>query len=172
MIPREIILRKRITSGTWVMIIGLVLSGATAIPLQTELDLLARWLGAAHLSPAQAPNDFTKWILIVRDALHDTYARYRFMGYGTDWLAFGHFVIALAYVGALRHPLRNAWVFSFGMMACVAVIPWALLFGELRGIPIYWRFIDCAFGVLGFIPNWLCHRWTREMEAHRALRFE
>ena len=32
----------------------------------------------------------------VRDALNDTYSRYPFIAYGTDWLAFGHFVIALA----------------------------------------------------------------------------
>jgi hypothetical protein len=172
MMPRELVLRRRVVGWTWVIIIGLVISGVTAIPLQTEMDLIARKLGAGDLSPAQASSDFTKWILIVRDGLRDTYAKYPFMGYGTDWLAFGHIVIAIAFVGALRHPLRNAWLFTFGMIACVLVLPWALLFGELRGIPIYWRLIDCAFGVFGFIPNWLCHKWLREMQQIRAVRFE
>jgi hypothetical protein len=50
------------------------------------------------------------------------------------------------------------------MITCVLVIPWALLFGELRDIPVSWRLIDSSFGVLGFIPNWLGQRWTRELE--------
>jgi hypothetical protein len=172
MIHREAILRKRVVAGTWFIIIGLVLSGVTAIPLQTELDLVARWLGAQNLVPAQASSGFTKWILIVREGLHESYAKYPFLGYGTDWLAFAHIVIAIAFVGALRHPLRNSWLFTFGMIACVLVIPWALLFGEVRGIPTYWRLIDCSFGVVGFVPNWLCHKWLRELEQMRAVRFD
>jgi hypothetical protein len=79
-------------------------------------------------------------------------------------LAFGHFVIAIAFVGALRDPARNIWLFQFGMIACVLVVPYALLFGELRGIPIYWRLIDGSFGVFGFVPLWLCHRWAKELD--------
>jgi hypothetical protein len=150
------------------MIIGLVLGGITALPLQTELDLLARWLGAENLAPEQAASGFVKWILIVRDGLHATYAKYPFIAYGTDWLAFAHIVIAMAFIGALRHPTRNAWLFTFGMIASVLIIPWALITGEVRGIPVYWRLIDCSFGVGGFIPCWLCHRWTRELERMRT----
>jgi hypothetical protein len=61
--------------------------------------------------------------------------------------------------------VRNRWLYQFGMLACVLVVPWALVFGHLRGIPLWWRLIDCSFGVVGFIPPWLCHRWTRELEA-------
>lgn len=168
MIQREAQLRRRIQAGTWIMILGLVFGGATALPLQTELDVVARFLHAENLSPEQASSDFVKWILVVRDALHVTYAKYPFMGYGTDWLAFAHFVIAIAFIGALRHPVRNIWLFTFGMIASVLIIPWALITGEVRGIPVYWRFIDCSFGVAGFIPCWLCHRWTRELEQMRA----
>jgi hypothetical protein len=171
MTERETRLRRRIKAFTWTMIVGLVISGVTALPLQSELDLLARWLGAGELSPEQASSDFVKWILIVRDGLRDTNAKYPFLAYGTDWLAFAHLVIAIAFVGALRHPLRNAWLFTFGMIASVLIIPWALITGEVRGIPIYWRLIDCAFGVGGFIPCWLCQRWTRELERLAAQRF-
>ena len=78
-------------------------------------------------------------------------------------------MIALAFIGALRDPLRNAWLFTFGMVACVLVIPYALLFGAARGIPFWWRLIDCSFGVFGFLPLWLCKRWTRELEAFAGL---
>ena len=164
MLQPEVLLRRRVRVCTWVIIIGLVLSGATAIPLQSELDMLARSLGVQDLSPDQAASGFSKWILIVRNALHETYAKHPFIAYGTDWLAFAHFVIAIAFIGALRHPLRNSWLFTFGMIACVLVIPWALILGELRDVPISWRLIDCSFGVFGFIPNWLAQRWTRELE--------
>jgi hypothetical protein len=174
MISLETKLRRRIQFCTWVMIIGLGLSGITALPLQTELDLLARWLGAENLSAEQVTSGFVKWILIVRDGLHVTYAKYPFMAYGTDWLAFAHIVIAIAFVGALRHPVRNAWLFTFGMIASVLIIPWALLTGEVRGIPVYWRLIDCSFGLGGFVPCWLCHRWARELEWMRtaSVRFD
>lgn len=165
---RETQLRRRIRLWTWVMIIGLVLSGVTALPLQTELEMLARWLGAENLTPEQAASGFVKWILLVRDALQTTNAKFPFLAYGTDWLAFAHLIIALAFVGPLRHPVRNAWLFTFGMIASVLIIPWALITGEVRDIPIYWRLIDCSFALGGFIPCWLCHRWARELEQMRA----
>jgi len=43
---REIILRRRLKALTWFFIAGLVLSGATAIPLKWELDVLANLPGA------------------------------------------------------------------------------------------------------------------------------
>jgi hypothetical protein len=100
----------------------------------------------------------------VRTALQENSRAHPFLFYGTDWLAFGHFVIAIAFAGALRDPVRNRWLFTFGMIACVLVIPWALVFGALRGIPFWWRCIDCAFGVFGIIPVWLCRKWARELE--------
>jgi len=164
MIPREQTLRRRIRACTSIIIIGLVLSGATALPLQTELDILARWLHAENLSPAQATSGFVQWILIVRDALHDTYAKHPFMGYGTDWLAFAHLVIAVAFLGPLRDPVRNQWVLVFGVIACLGVLPLALIAGPIRGIPVYWRLIDCSFGIIGAVPLLICLRYVRQIE--------
>lgn len=169
MMSREEQLRRRIHACTWIMVFGLAVGGATALPLQTELDVVARWLGADNLSPEQASSDFVKWILTVRDALHVTYAKYPFMGYGTDWLAFAHFIIALAFIGALRHPIRNIWLFTWGMIASVLIVPWAFITGEVRDIPVYWRLSDCSFGAGGFIPCWLAFRWTRELEQLRMI---
>jgi len=143
-----------------VFIFGLVVSGATAIPLETELDLLAK-----HLSNTASSSSLVGWILRVRDAVHETNTHYPFMAYGTDWLAFGHFVIAVAFVGALRDPQRNVWLFTFGMIACAMVIPYAFICGALRGIPIGWRLIDCSFGVFGMAPLWFCRRWTNQLAA-------
>lgn len=70
-------------------------------------------------------------------------------------------MIALAMVGAYRDPVRNQWLFTFGKLACVLVIPWAIVFGQLRGIPFAWRLIDCSFGMLGLIPLFIAERWAK-----------
>jgi hypothetical protein len=128
--------------------VGLILSGATAMPLETELKFLTQWVGG--------DSGLAQWLLKVRDALVQTNAKYPFMAYGTDWLAFGHIVIAVAFIGPLRDPVKNIWVVEFGMIACVLVVPFALVMGGIRAIPIGWRLIDCSFGVLGIIPLWFC----------------
>ncbi|MGH7992307.1 MAG: hypothetical protein ACREDQ_02245 [Limisphaerales bacterium] len=151
---RERVLRRRIKSLTWLFILGLVASGVTAIPLPGELNLLVNLLGPAA----------GQWLMRVQGALTQTQQQYPFLFYGTDWLAFGHFVIAIAFLGALRDPVRNRWLFDFGLIACVLVIPYALVFGGWRGIPFWWQLIDCSFGMLGFIPLWLCRKWTAELE--------
>ncbi len=157
---RERILR-RIKFLTWLFIAGLVISGATAIPLQAELDAAADFLARAGLV---RESGFGFWIQRVRVALDNTYSAYPFMAYGTDWLAFGHFVIAIAFVGALRDPVRNRWLYLFGMIAYALVIPYAIVCGAVRGIPFYWRLIDCSFGVFGIVPLWFCWRWSAELE--------
>jgi hypothetical protein len=166
---RENLLRRRIRALTWLFIIGLVLSGATAIPLNWELDLLVNWFGLEGQTSANATSELGRWLLTAREALQDANAKHPLLFYGTDWLAFGHFVIAIAFVGALRDPVRNEWLFTFGMIACVLVIPYALVFGALRGIPVWWRVIDCSFGVFGFVPLWFCQKWAGELESRAAL---
>ena len=158
---RDQILRRRIKVLTWLVIAGLVVSGATAIPLSSEIEFAVRLFGAPDgMGPKSS---LAEWFLKVRDGLSDAYPKYPFLAYGTDWLAFGHFVIALVFVGALRDPVRNEWLFTFGMLACALVVPYALVFGQMRGIPIGWRLIDCSFGAVGFLPLWICRRAAREL---------
>ena len=160
-------LLRWIRRWTVLFIAGLVLSGATAIPIETEVTWLTKITGARQLveqlNPADAPV-WAVWLIKVETAVRETNARFPFFGYGGDWLAFGHFMIALAFVGAWRDPVRNRWLFDFGLMACALVIPFALICGQLRGIPLWWRLIDCSFGVVGAIPLWRCRRAARELE--------
>lgn len=145
-------------------IIGLVLSGVTAFPLSWEVSLLARWLGADESAGAERYSGLLHWIVTVRDGLRVTDAKYPFLAYGTDWLAFGHIVIATAFIGPLRDPVRNVWVVEWGILACVMVVPLALICGPIRGIPLGWRLIDCSFGVVGIVPLLLCRRYAIELE--------
>ena len=92
---------------------GLFLSGVTAFPLQTEL----RWvLSILETPPVRRIADATHllpWIDRVH-ALSTTNAQYLFLAYGTDWLAFAHFVLAILFIGPYRDPVRNRWIIVFG----------------------------------------------------------
>lgn len=152
---------RRIRRLLAVFIIGLFISGATAIPLETELILLATLVKNIGMHES----DLGQWVLRVHDGLTTTNTNYPFMAYGTDWLAFAHFVIAIAFIGPLRNPVKNVWVIEFGMIACVLVVPFALVMGSVRGIPLGWRLIDCSFGIIGFIPLGFSRKCINELAA-------
>ncbi|GAA2045825.1 hypothetical protein GCM10009839_57500 [Catenulispora yoronensis] len=140
-------------------VIGLVLSGVTAFPLETETGWLSTWL---HHLPA--PSALVAWIDRCHEALHRTNAAYPFLAYGTDWLAFGHLTIAVAFYGPWRDPVRNKWVIQFGMIACAGVVPLALICGPIRGIPFWWSVVDMSFGVFGVLPLIPVWRHLRVLE--------
>lgn len=148
----------KIRCAIGLFIFGLVLSGVTAFPLQLELNWLASVRG-------DATSGFDRWIHTVRDGLNDSYAHYPWLGYGTDWLAFAHLVIAIFFIGAWVDPVRNIWIVYGGLIACALVIPLALICGPIRGIPLGWRMIDCSFGVIGAIPLLYALRLTKDIEA-------
>lgn len=148
---REKTVRARIRKWLVLFMVLLVLSGVTAFPLQWELSRLVDWT-------VHAPGFIKDWAQSVYAALSDVNGRYPFLSYGTDWLAFAHLVIAVAFIGPLQDPVRNIWVIHFGMIACLMVFPLAFICGPIRGIPFYWQLIDCSFGLLGLIPLWICRK--------------
>ena len=149
---------------------GLVLSGITAFPLRTELGFAVRILHTHALRPTAEASGLLPWIERVNRAVNVTDAKYPFLAYGTDWLAFAHLVIALAFIGPLLDPVRNKWVIAFGLIACAGVIPLALIAGQIRGIPIGWRLIDCCFGIFGAIPLLICRWLVQTMESDARQR--
>jgi len=142
----------------WIIffMIALFLSGLTAMPLEMELSFLSRCFSSQTM--------FGAWIEKVYLAIGDMNSQYPFLAYGYDWLAFAHFVLAILFIGPLKDPVRNKWVIEFGMIACLLIIPFALIAGHFRGIPLGWRLIDCAFGVAGLMPLSICLGKIRQME--------
>lgn len=159
---------RRVRWTLALFILGLVLSGITAFPLQTELEHLATLRHLDRLAPGGVSNGLDHWLLVVRDGLRETYAEHPWMAYGTDWLAFAHIAIAVFFIGAVIDPVRNIWVLKAGLIACALVIPLALICGAARQIPLGWRLIDCSFGVFGAIPLIFSLRWTRSLENERS----
>ncbi|MFR9795859.1 hypothetical protein ACL02U_08115 [Streptomyces sp. MS06] len=156
-------LLRSIRAWLVLFVVCLVLSGATAFPLVHELRWTEQALRALSV-PAHLPG-LTDWIARVRQGLDATDARYPFVLYGTDWLAFAHLVIAVAFWGPYRDPVRNVWVVEFGMIACAGIIPLALICGPIRGIPLWWSLIDMSFGVFGAIPLYAVRRRIKRLEA-------
>lgn len=158
------ILRRRVRYLLWFFIVALAVSGLTAFPIQTEINALHRMAGEGSFMQRMWP-EMAAWITYLQRGITEVCGKYPFMQYGTDWLAFAHLIIAIFFIGALRDPVRNIWVVQVGMIACVLVIPLAMICGPLRGIPFHWRLVDCSFGVFGIIPLWVVHRWIRRIEA-------
>ena len=140
-------------------VVCLVLSGATAFPLVHEL----RWTEDV-LRHLPAPDALTDWITRVRRGLDTADSDYPFLLYGTDWLAFAHLVIAVAFYGPYRDPVRNIWVVEFGMIACAGIIPLALICGPIRDIPFWWSVIDMSFGVFGVVPLYVVRKKIKRLE--------
>ncbi len=145
-----------------VFVVGLVVSGVTAFPLQTETALLVR--GSVALHGPMHWQALHEWLVHVSSALAETNRRFPFLAYGTDWLAFGHLVIAVAFLGLFKDPVRNKWLLTFGLIACAGVIPLALIAGEVRGIPVYWRLVDSSFGFFGCVPLLFCIHRVHKIE--------
>lgn len=153
---------RRCRAALSLFILGLVLSGLTAFPLLSELQLLSRWLDIPEAVDPAVYTGLRFWIASVRLGLETSYASYPWLAYGTDWLAFAHIVIAGFFIGPLIDPVRNRWVLIAGLAACGAVVPLALIAGAYRGIPVYWRLLDCGFGAVGSLPLIYCLRLTRK----------
>lgn len=155
---KEIIKIKRLLAF---FIIVLFLSGATAIPIDTELSALLKIFSAESL--------LHQWLEKVLLAYRRVNIQYPFLLYGYDWLAFAHFILAILFIGPYRDPIKNIWVIEFGLIACVLIFPLAFIAGSFRGIPLGWRLIDCSFGLFGFVPLWICYRKTKTLELTAAL---
>ncbi|MFJ3879690.1 hypothetical protein ACIPW5_19825 [Streptomyces sp. NPDC090077] len=149
-------LQRRIRNWLVLFLVCLVLSGLTAFPLVTEL----RWANEL------VSND---WLRRVGDGLERADSEYPFLLYGTDWLAFAHLVIAVFFYGVHRDPVRNIWIVEAGMVACVGIVPLALLSAPVRGIPGWWSVIDMSFGVFGILPLIALRRLIKRLEALEAL---
>lgn len=158
--PTRTLFRIRLAIG--VFMLALAVSGLSAFPLLSELEVLVNLTGQSARSA---------WMVQVRDALQVTYHAYPFIAYGTDWLAFGRLVIALFFLGPMVDPARNIFVLYAGVWACGLVIPLALICGLVREVPFYWRLVDCSLGAAGAVLLLYAIRWTKQLSAASWTRF-
>lgn len=156
---------KKIIRG-WLkfFIASLFISGLTAIPVEKELVYIVN-----HFPFEGSIKGWLEQVLI---GIQHTAKDYPFLFYGYDWLAFAHFLFAILFIGPFRDPVKNKWVIEFGVIACILIIPFALIAGHFRGMPFWWRIIDCSFGVIGIIPLIICLKNIRRLEAEAKTESE
>jgi hypothetical protein len=147
-----------------VFIVALFLSGLTAIPVEQELSYLVD-----HFPLEGSIKGFLDEVLI---GIRHTSKEYPFLFYGYDWLAFAHFVLAILFIGPLRDPVKNKWVIEFGVIACILIIPFAMIAGHFRGMPFWWRLIDCSFGIIGLLPLAICLKNIKRLEIEEKEKSE
>lgn len=135
---------------------ALFFSGLTAIPIDAELRFLLGYF--------RQDTQMHAWLDKVLNAYTDVKDKHPFFLYGYDWLAFAHFILAILFIGPYRDPVRNIWVIQFGLIACILILPLAFIAGHFRHIPFGWQLIDCSFGILGFIPLWICYTKIKKLE--------
>lgn len=157
-------LQRRIRRMILFFVVMLVLSGITAFPVYTQL----KWaMEHEVLSRDSLVGAFLYQVWLGVKAAND---QYPFLFYGFDWLAFAHIVIGMAFIGPWKDPVRNIWVLEWAMLACLAVIPLAVIAGPIRGIPWFHILIDCSFGVFGLIPLWITRKWIRQLEQIQVVK--
>ena len=150
-------LRRQIKMVIILTIIGLLLNGASAVPLRTEMNLL--------LSNSDSfPQFLRDWWVYVNQGVLETSDKYDFMRYGFDWLGFAHLLIAIAFIGPLRDPVKNQWVVQWGMIAAALSIAVAFGWERVRNIPVWWSFIDAGISYVAFVLLWICNRWIGQLK--------
>jgi hypothetical protein len=158
---------RQIRLAILIVIFGLVVSGVTAFPLLHELNFISKLLAGSATDPA-GHSGFVHWILQVRQALEETYQRYPFIAYGTDWLAFAHLMIAVFFVLPWLDPVRYSGVLWVGIVCSLMIFPLAFLCGPIRGIPLWWSVIDSSFGVFCLPPLWFALRKIRLISPEKS----
>lgn len=140
-------------------IIGLVSAGLTASLIEWEFKI------ARHLAPLLSTFPVVAiWIEFAGQGWIEVFQQYPFVAHSMDWLAFAHIVIAIAFIGPLKDPVRNKWVIEFGMIACILVLPVAIISGTIHGMPLFRQLMNCLIGLLGFLLLWLCRRNVLQLE--------
>lgn len=155
--PSSSALLTRIRRMIIFFMIVLALSGITAFPAYTEL----KWAIDHSLFPQNGL--LAQWLKSVWIGVQAMHNDYPFLFYGYDWLAFAHLVIALAFIGPYKDPVQNRWVIDWGIMACIAIIPLAVIAGPIRGIPWFHILIDCSFGIIGIFPLLVTRKWINKL---------
>ena len=149
-------------------IVALVGIGLTAFALETELGIICKILGISPELPANSYSGIHGWIAWIYEGVKHTKEHYPFLLYGTDWLAYAQIMIAVAFIGLYCQPVRNKWIIYWAMIMCASIFPTALICGIIRSIPFHWQLIECSFGIFGFIPLYILHRFVKNLEENNS----
>jgi len=158
---------KNLKRAKWMLAIvafGLFVSGVTVWPAVPELKLAVSiiWGDAAPTG------ELHRFILQAIEGLEYVGANYSFMLYAHDWLAYAHIMLAILFAGAIRDPVRNIWIVQCGLIMCVLIPVLGIIAIPIRGLPLFWFWIDLAFAPGAGLPLWIALRDIKQAEAVQA----
>lgn len=127
---------------------GLFMAGVTVWPVIWELKTAVRivWGEGAPT------NELHRFIVQAIAGIESVRANQPFLLYAHDWLAFAHIMLAVLFAGAIRDPVRNVWIVQCGLIMCASVPVLAGVCIPMRGIPMFWFWIDFAFAPAAALP--------------------
>ena len=139
---------------------GLFMSGVTVWPVIWELKTFIRLVWGDGVPT----NDLHGFIVRAIAGIESVKAEHPFLLYAHDWLAFAHIMLAVLFAGAIRDPVRNIWIVQCGLIMCASVPVLAGVCIPLRGIPMFWFWIDFVFAPAAALPLWIALRDIRFLE--------
>ncbi len=88
--------------------------------------------------------------------------------YGLDWLGYAHFLIAFAFIGPWRDPIKNIWVIDFGIIVSLLILPVTFILGYQSEALVWWSLIDYTFGMISAGLLLYIKQQINQLEAHIA----
>lgn len=151
-------------------LLGVVFAMHTVVFVEVETRLLAKYFGHGTFVEELCPS-VCGWIEQLRLSVSETYSLYPVIAYCMDWLAYACVVFVIFLLGAIKNPVENIWIVKGFMIACLLGFALPFIVGPARDIPIFWRFIDSSFGMIGFLFLLASYRLIKKLELLHNQRF-
>lgn len=161
---KRLLRRIRVLLGLFAA--GLVLCGIVIFPLKWQIDTVAALFGPGTLTDRLFP-PMAQWIAQLQTGIAAIADNHPYLFYCTDWVGFAMIAIALAFIGPIKDPIRNIWVIRYGILVCLLTFPMVVISGIVRGFPLFWLPIDCAFGAAGLLLLCPAIHYTKRLETVR-----
>jgi hypothetical protein len=158
---------RRIRLYLIVFFFGILFGLHTVAFVEIETAYFARFLGYGTFMEDILPSA-ASWIENLHHTITEVYKTYPVMAYCMDWLSYACLVFAWFTIGAIKNPVRNIWIIQVYMIACILAAMLPFIVGPFRGIPLFWRFIDCSFGIIGFLLLFSAYRLTKQLQVNQS----
>jgi hypothetical protein len=146
-----------------IFFLGILFSLHTVMFVEVETAFFVKHFGQGTLTAEKLPF-FSEWIENLHLSISETYKTYPVMAYCMDWLTYACVVFAMFIIGPIKDPIKNIWVIQVYMLGCILGMLLPFIVGPMREIPIFWRFLDGSFGLMGFIILLIPYRLIKKLE--------
>jgi len=152
-----------------IFFLGILFGMHTVVFVQPETAFFVKHFGPGTFVDEKIPF-VAAWIENLYISIHETSANYPAIAYCMDWLSYACIVFAIFMIGAIKDPVKNIWIIQTYMLACLMAAALPFIAGPFREIPIFWRFLDGSFGVIGFLVLLPPYKLTKSLAASQTAK--